>query len=364
MSLALARLLREQAGPIGPALLPSGAPLRFALINGAPSVRSKLVYLFWTGSRPLPAFVVKSTRQARYNALLDQEAAALACLQAWLPPGPPRVPRPLLHSAHDGRTVTAETFLPGRRLRDVLRARPGAAPRHLRGVDALVPWLAAFHARSARPADAGDLEAHVFRPLREAPSGLALSPGERASLAAITAQARALAGRAPLPLVFAHHDLGPHNVVVDSDGRFAGVIDWEDGAVGLPAGDLFFFLTAFAAEARSRAGPGGDQPFFFGQAQPADVAASLAGRWLGAYCRSVGLAPAWLRPLLALHWLWHIAAENRYRTALRTEGYVLDGGPSHVLAVPLAAESAPSAYQRRLRFLLQHLDAFAPGAGA
>jgi aminoglycoside phosphotransferase (APT) family kinase protein len=295
-----------------PALgLPPGPPLRFTLITGSVGARGKLIALGWQGTDPRPCLVVKWPRDPADNARLDSEFQVLRRLHAYTPPGPRRVPRPLAQAILAGRMVTVETAVPGSTWRAWSQAHPvraGLPPQ----LAACAAWFAALAVRSAHPIPPAEFATHILRPLTQPDPRLEICPQEAVTLAHLAAQARQLAAHAPLVRVFSHNDAGPPNILVDGQGRFQGLIDWESGGWGLPTADLLYLLARGAAEAAPpSAGPAAIFWAVFGPPAPGrqGAPARQAQRWIRTYCRALHLDPAWVPVLLALTWMGHAANE-------------------------------------------------------
>lgn len=291
---------------------PAGG-LRWLLINGGISVQSKLVALGWQADERWPCLVAKFARYPRYNARLQTEYAALTTLQTFLPDKLPHVPRPLALTELDGLTLTVETALVGKPLRAYLQGQPKHGWPEA-GLTDFVGWLGRMQAKSATVADLSQLEAFVFEPIKAARTELDLSEAEAVGLTRLEALADRLSKTEPLPLVFNHNDLGPHNVLVDEAGRYAGLIDWESGAVGLPGSDLVYFFRLWEREqGLSRA--------------------ELETSSLKKYHQTLGMSAEWLPITTGLGWVWHARNERQHLLTLAAEGQVLHGKPAAVRAV-------------------------------
>jgi len=107
-----------------------------------------------------------------------------------------------------------------------------------------------------------------------------------------------------VPLVMEHGDFSAPNILQDENGR-AGVVDWELAEPqGLPAADLFFFLT-YIAFARQNARKNADylkafQQAFFGP---------KAWAWphVARYREQLNLAPEIMAPLFVATWGRYVA---------------------------------------------------------
>ena len=120
-----------------------------------------------------------------------------------------------------------------------------------------------------------------------------------------------------LPLAFEHGDLSHPNIMLLKDGR-PGVVDWELAEPhGLPAYDLFFFLT-YVAFASHNARKRGDhlaafQAAFFGRA-------AWARPYVAAYARRLQLPAHALTPLFVLTWARYMTSQLMRLDGGRSEG--------------------------------------------
>lgn len=263
-------------------------PLSYLLVTPRFRASRHVIFLALEPGRPEPVLVAKLPRLADATALA-REAANLRAVE---PRGAPlaSVPQVVAFEACGDRAILVETALAGSAL-DAATVRRDFAPWG----NAVADWLAGL-GRSA-------LEPGWFERLVEAPlDALARLASLSAEEARAIEQTRALAARlrgGPPPAVFEHGDLSPPNVLRLRDGGI-GVLDWElADPHGLPAGDLFFFLT-WAAWARERAESREARVAAFGRAFFGRDA--WARPFVLAYARQLGLPLASLTPLFALTW--------------------------------------------------------------
>ncbi len=358
---ALESFLRQSWPGFGLGPAPAPGALQVALISGGQSVHNKLVCPVWRGSDELPCLIAKFPRHPAYNSRMGVEHAALTELARWVPGGPPRAPRPLALAPVDGLQVALETALPGRTLLSHLREHSGAAATIWTRMAALVDWLGALQARSARPATDADLDRLVWEPLDAAPAELDLDAAEAVGIEAVAAEAKRLPTEAsPIPLVYCHNDLSTVNVLVDRDGQLAGIVDWESAAFGFPATDLCYFLARLAYELRA-AGTDDDargyRELFFGpEAVPGALAPALAARPLASYLTRLGIDAAWLPVLFCLGALMH-ARNEQLLIGLHAQGELL-----HLL--PTTARAARGHFRGQLAYFLHNRDRFLRGGAS
>jgi hypothetical protein len=345
--------------------------LQWMVINGGISIRSKLVCPLWFDNRQHPSLVVKFARYAQYNELLDVEYHALSELRPYLPDGR-GAPRPLARFEVEGLLVTVETSMPGRTLRAHLREHPRDYVAHLKRLSPFGLWLSEMHLNAARPIGAEEFEQRVLAPMSAAAGELALSITEHAALGRLRELALNLAEGADLKKVYNHNDPGTTNLMVDNEGSFIGVIDWESGSDGLPAADLFYFLARFGFETRGVGRPDelrGFKELFFtepGQLrEPAkrgvqgagELRPELALEWLRAYCRTINLDVRWLPVLFGLTWIFHARNERKRLLGLRSEGQIIHGKPATVSMTRTdRSELEHGHFRSQLRHYLTNID--------
>lgn len=349
----------QALGQRGP--LPEGR-MRWAVINGGITIRSKLVCPCWTSGGEEPDFILKFARYPQYNSRLRSEQQALTELQKYLKPGAEMAPRPLLASEVDGLLVTVESGIPGRPLRAYLREHGRQYKQTLSRLRPFAVWMSDMHARCTAVAGPLELEELVFAPLEAAVAELGLAHEERQALSWLHALALELAQRHRLPIVFNQNDSDTTNVMTDRGGRFTGLIDWEFGEYGLPSTDLFYFLARFAYETRAAGTDDqlrGYRELYFYPARLDEEALEpdVAARWLNYYCRRVRLEPAWLPVMFGLTWVMHARNERARLIELKAEGQVMHGKPATVtVATADEATFQRGHFRSQLRHYLLNMD--------
>jgi hypothetical protein len=263
-------------------------PLSYLVVTPRFRASRHVIFLALERGRSGPVLVAKLPRLPEATAL-TREAANLRAVEAGGAP-PASIPRVVAFEPSVAGPILVETALAGSPL-DAGTVRRGFAPWG----HAVVDWLAGL----GGPALEGDwFERLVEAPLDALGRLASLSPDETRAIE----HTRALATRlrsAPPPSVFEHGDLSPPNVLRLRSGGI-GVLDWElADPRGLPAGDLFFFLT-WAAWAREGAESGEARGAAFERAFFARDA--WARPFVLAYARRLGLSPALLTPLFVLGW--------------------------------------------------------------
>lgn len=250
--------------------------------------------------------VVKSPRLPGHSASLLHEAEMLATVHAEHREPVAGVPRRLaLRETETGPSLTQSALL-GRPL------GPGDVGRRLaQTTSAVIDWLAAIQPRRAVWSDDDPTwyDRLVLDPLRTL-DVLAPDAGDADRLAQTARLADELRSLR-FPLVLEHGDLSPPNLLALDQGG-VGAVDWELAEPhGLPAADLFFFLS-FAAFARGNA--------VRSDRFAAAYDAALFGRraWAGTYVKQYAerfsLPSAALAPLAVLVWARYLASLVRRST--------------------------------------------------
>ncbi|MGB3713953.1 MAG: aminoglycoside phosphotransferase family protein [Candidatus Promineifilaceae bacterium] len=333
--------LRENRRRLG--LERYGVPARLSCVLVTPRFRasSHVVFLVLPENKPDPVLVAKVPRIAGANATVEKEVANLRIIQASRRGGFESLPRIIAYEECWGRSLLIETALVGRPMDPpTVRRDPAECARKIRA------WLAELQqASSAWPeADTGWFEQLVEAPLLLFERSIRLSSEEGRLLEATWAQAEMLRDE-KVPLVVEHGDLSHPNVMLLGNGS-PGVVDWELAEPrGLPACDLFFFLT-FVAFALHRSRSTGDylpafQNMFFG-----DSAWSKPYVWM--YADQFQLSPRTLAALFTLTWL-------RYMGGLLTRLNGADGSEEQ-LGPEAAAWLRANRYYGLWRYAATHED--------
>ncbi len=294
-----------------------------------------VVFLVFSGGGPEPVLVAKVPRLAAHCDGIRREAANLQAAQGLRVGGFDSIPRVVACEPFRGGFLLVETALAGQPM------GPAMVRRHLADCcDAVIDWLGDLQ----QPGDGATAEDDdwfvrlIERPLCQFEERFPVSATE-ARLLDRTWEAVSPLRAADLPLVFEHGDLSHPNLIVLRGGG-VGVIDWElADPHGLPAQDLFFFLTyaAFAA-GKARA---------VGRHLPAFHAAFFGRRaWVHpyvlAYAHRLQLPPELLTPLFVACW------------ARRVTGLLDRLSETEPAAEPLSADTAAWIRANRYYALWQH----------
>ena len=322
-----------------------GVPKRLTSVMITPRFRASrhVVFLVLPQERPEPVLVAKVPRLAGASASVAREAENLQAIQASRPGGFDSIPRLIAFEMVAGHQLLVETALVGRPL------DPGMVRRDVDGCcQVITRWLVELQQATRIPADSGNdwLVRLIERPLRYLERVFPLTAVEEKWLAQTWQWIEPLR-QAQVPLVCEHGDLSHPNIFMLGNGQ-TGVVDWELAEPqGLPAYDLFFFLT-YVAFARSRAHHSGSylaafHNAFFGPA-------AWTRPYVADYARQMSLSSRTLTSLFVLSWARYMA-----NLLLR-----LDGGETGVEPKPLASETADwlrgNRYYRLWQHTVMHLD--------
>lgn len=299
-----------------------------------------VVFLVMPEGGSAPALVAKVARLPGASASLEREAENLRLVEALNPEDAGGAPRLLAFDSVDGWPLLLETALVGPLMTpDSIRARREAS------CSAVLKWLLRLH-DGGRAAALVDFTAAVDAPLRRFADTFPLA-GDEAELLERTRALAAPLAAARLPAVLEHGDLSHPNIVWLDDRR-VGVIDWElASAGGLPAHDLFFFLS-YAGFASFNAGKTGDYTGAF--ARTFFSADAWAYPYIESYAHALRLSPEQLTGLFVVCWA-------RYLTGLidRLEGVVTGGRVPDETAAWLRANR----YFALWRYAVEHVESLA-----
>jgi aminoglycoside phosphotransferase (APT) family kinase protein len=273
-------------------------PLSCVLVTPRFRASSHVVCLVLPRGCTRPALVAKVPRLEQADAHVAREAANLQAVQALRPGGFDSIPRVVALERFQGHSIFVQTALVGKTLdRPTTRRDPD------RWCRAILDWLGEIRLRVPAAPGAERLERLVEKPLHRLAESCPLQPEERGWLDETLERVAALRD-VPLAGVFEHGDLSPPNILRLADGG-VGVLDWELAEPdGLPAIDLFFFLS-YAAFARVRARStadyvrGFDQAFFGRRA--------WARPYVLAYARQNQIPTDALTPLFLACWVLYMA---------------------------------------------------------
>jgi len=263
---------------------------------------SHVVFMIWGEGATAPVLVAKTPRLANATTSLQREVTNLRLVQARRPAGFASVPQVVAFEDYHAYPILVETALIGQPM------DPAFTKRHReRCCQAVTTWLIELQQPTDDP---GEREAAWFERLIDYPieyfgKRLPVNANETELLQqtrALVAPLRTL----QLPLTFEHGDLSYPNLMLLPNGE-PGVIDWElADPHGLPACDLFLFLT-YAAFATHNAGENGTyqaafQSAFFDQA-------AWTKSYIRQYAAQLHLPEMALTPLFVMTWLRYIVSQ-------------------------------------------------------
>jgi hypothetical protein len=213
-----------------------------------------------------------------------------------------RVPVRLARGSVAGRSVLAETVVPGRTAADVLIKDPGRVHDI---TEALVRWLERWNAATTR-AQQGSARTLAGEVLGAADSLRDLLP-EGAAYRRRLADACAGIQDSDIPLVAAHNDLTMWNVMAGADGSI-GILDWADADhAGLPLLDFFYAMADAVAASRAYRSRLQAVQACFPSARTGEGALAAARSRMAA---SVGVSPAAAELCFHACWLGHARNET------------------------------------------------------
>ena len=253
-----------------------------------------VLFLVLAEGKAEPALVVKIPRLPAEHEGLRREAANLHAARSGSAMDPESIPQVVACEPYRGRMMLAETVLTGLPMAQALvRRRPAECCRMV------LDWLAALPGQGGcGSGESGCVSRLIHRPLEQFAASLRLSMEEH-HLLEQTQVAVSTLREAAFPSVFEHGDLSHPNLLILRSGAL-GVIDWELAEPqGLPAQDLFFFLTyvAFAGARADSTGHyiGAFHLAFFGPS-------AWARPYVLAYARRLGLPVELLTALFVACW--------------------------------------------------------------
>lgn len=254
-----------------------------------------VVCIVMSEGNPDPVLVAKVPRLGDGGQGVLREAESLRAIQKARLGGFNSIPRVVAFEEYGGSQLLIETALVGTPMSPaVIRQDPAGC------CEALLAWLTEIQcpAPSAAESDRARFERLVTRPLRRFADFFLPSP-EDAWLVERTMELVTPLAEVSLPPLFEHGDLSHPNILLLRNGG-VGVVDWELAEPsGLPACDLFFFLS-YVASAVSKAHTAGTILAAFRQAF--FQRGAWARTYVARYAERLGLPAHALTPLFVLCW--------------------------------------------------------------
>lgn len=297
---------------------PWGEPERMACVYLTPRFRASshvIAFLMKEGFSD-PIFVAKIPRIAGDNARLDREVENLRMIHTARAGGVDAIPKVIAYENHGGDRLLIETAIAGRPMKPAVVRRRTAQCLEL-AIDWLLDLpLAALPTGNGAASGFSHLVERPLQRFKQQAAGdpMACKMAER-TLACLTPLAQAR-----IPCVVEHGDFSHPNVMFAGDSGL-GVVDWELAEIkGLPATDLFVFLSYVAfSRHRARKSPEYLRAFreaFFGED-------AWAPRFMQRYAEQLQLRHDTLRLLFLACWARYVAGlvarlENGHATDATT----------------------------------------------
>ncbi len=271
-----------------------GVPEQLSSVVLTPRFRASqhVVFLIYGEGQTDPVLVAKVARLPGPSASLEQESKALKSVQALRTDGFSSIPRVIAFEEYCGHGILVETALAGPSMSPAVVRRDAA-----KCCDLVTRWL--VDVQQPRNEKNGSNRFELFTgSLRYFTDKFPLTAEEEQALE----QTWSLIGplqKTLLPPVLEHGDLSHPNLILCKTGGL-GVVDWELALLdGLPAFDLFFFLTyaAFSvhhADKKKAYLPPFQRAFFTQDAWTLP--------YIETYIKETRLPADLLRPLFVLCW--------------------------------------------------------------
>jgi hypothetical protein len=280
----------------------TAGPTDWFLIAGQGDDFSRGAFLLFEPGAAEPSWALKFGRLPIALPAFDSEERGLQLAARAGPLVSAHAPRQLARFECHGLSCSVETAARGTRLLAVLESASTRGER-VRVVERLCAWLLEVARETAQPPAAlaaeRDRLATEVVPEWEVPAGL-------------------VEELPPVPAVFAHHDLGSWNILVE-DGDFT-VLDWEDAVpAAFPLWDLWYLLTD-AAAVLDGARAYDERLGHFVRLFRGDLETSaLVFDWTRRTVSALDLPADAVGTIATLGWLHH-GLTGRRRTALSTDG--------------------------------------------
>lgn len=277
-----------------------GDPSLFSCVMMTPRFRasSHVICFVLAEERIEPILVVKLPRLPGDNDRLDREVANLHVANRARAEDDRSIPRVLAYEDYHEHRLLIETAVPGRPMSPaIVRRQPEPC------IEAALAWLLDLQQSTVDSRERDWFERLVEQPLQQFKTLLPPAAEEANLIDQTLALMQPLCDQ-DMPLIMEHGDFSAPNILQDETGR-VGVVDWELAEPkGLPAADLFFFLT-YAAFARQKARKNADylkafQQAFFGPQ-------AWAWPYVTRYKERLNLAPEMLAPLFVVTWGRYVA---------------------------------------------------------
>lgn len=284
-----------------------------------------------------PVFVAKIPRLPDETNRLEREVACLNSVQGLRDGGFDSIPRLISYEDWGGTRILIETALPGQPMSPaIVRQDPEGC------TESVIAWLEAVQSKSrtSNKEDKDYFQRLIIQPLEVLKTACSASPEDGVLLKKHLTLVDSLK-EVDFSLVFEHGDLSSPNILIGQDAEIK-VVDWELAEPkGLPAVDLFFFLS-YIAFAKLNASDNQAYLKAFEDAFFGDKA--WAKDHIQQYAKKMGLSNELLKPLFLQCWSQYL-----YGLVWR-----LDDSSTGMTAEPLKDETLQWLHSNRYYLLWEH----------
>jgi hypothetical protein len=240
--------------------------------------------------------IVKLAQDPSGSGLLETARLGLTALSETPFGRAGRSPRAVFHGSEYGRAILAESAVDG----DPFARRAAASPDDQSArdvVDGLIELACATRTPATR-----DATAAALRSLHGRFSAM-YRPSSTCERVLDEALAAIVGATQPLPVVFAHGDPGPQNLLVSDIGQVT-FLDWENAEpAGMPLWDLFAFLRGFSTWALRRSQAGSRLAAIRRNFVEGSAYTPMIGAEVERYRRALELDPDLVPPLFFACWM-------------------------------------------------------------
>jgi aminoglycoside phosphotransferase len=275
-----------------------------------------VIFFIFADDVPKPILIAKVPRLPGESKSLDREASNLREILVYRPDGLASIPRVVAYEEFQDNRILIENALTGHPMTLSL-----VRQNHRDFIEAVMVWLIEFHIATKESSQnhSGWYNRLVVRPWNQFVKAMPLN-GEEQGLIDATRNLADMLKHAEMGLVFEHRDLGHPNILLCQDGTI-GVVDWELAEPrGLPAVDLFFFLT-LVSFSKQHAKTNADylaafHNAFFGQD-------AWAKPFIARYVLELNISPEILNLLFVLCWSRYLTNMVKRLSEHRNNEYIL-----------------------------------------
>lgn len=295
------------------------------VLLGGIDERSRIIILPFGPKDKEPAMVLKVSRRPEFDAHTVREQAILAEILARVSQATSRaIPRPLALLRDGGLAISAETYIPGKRLAASSGHQWAPLGRQLTDLRIVAAWLGEFHQETEidRPLwNDQTIADWIEKPLADYEREFGTTAREDHLFAVVRTYARGITG-VPFPIVWRHHDLNEWNVCCTNS--VPGIIDWERARIGPALCDLLYLVTHWSIVARhlrSDEERGGDfRALFLVCGKSDDARVTLVWEVIARYMAHLRLDRRFFPLLLTVTWVEHALGHCERLRALHEAG--------------------------------------------